>query len=886
MKDHHENQKYHSQRKKSLLSIYGLTALTILVAWVIRLLLEPLLKGNAPFSTFFIAVSVAAWLGGMRPALLATGFGALLAWFSIVRMQPDFELNRFADSFGLLLAVLVGLTISIFGEAMHRARQWALDNERRFQAIFNSTYQYTGLLETDGKMLEMNQASLDAIGIPATSATGQYLCESGFWNHYPEEKDRVRAGIKKAASGEFVRFEAKYRPMDGSEATMDFSITPIRDESGNVVLLVPEGRDITQMKAAEDRANLAADVAGLGVIRIDYTTDTATPDIIAAAMFDLEPGVPVLRSELHARINPIDRDEVLNQLHKCLDSEGAGIFSMQVGVVHRDRTMRWLSVKKQVVFFNKVPISAVLAAVDVTERAKAMEALQASEQRVLLASESTSVGIWEWNIRTNAIRWDAQMFRIYGVPPTDDGFVTYEMWIQALVHEDLAHHEASLRETVERQGQSTREFRILRGNDGEIRTIQGVEAVRPNPGGNAEWVVGTNLDITDRKRVEEELRRLAAEQSEADRRKDEFLATLAHELRNPLAPIRYGLQIMRLSNGSVESIEQARTMMERQIGQMVHLVDDLLDVSRISQGKLKLRKDKINLVTVLTNAVETWRALNAASGHDLTVDMPSEPVFINADATRLEQVFSNVLNNAAKYSEPGSHIQLSVKRLNDNIAVSVKDSGVGIPPNMLTRVFDMFTQVDRSLEKTQGGLGIGLSLVKRLVEMHDGCVVAYSDGIGLGSEFVITLPEMLTVEQMLDTPTVDDKSSKAAVPLRIMVADDNHDSADTLSMMLTMMGNEVRTANDGLEAVKLAEEFRPDVVMLDIGMPMLNGYEACRHLREQPWTKDIVFLAMTGWGQDEDRRRSKEAGFDHHIVKPVDFAVLEKLLGNIQATAN
>ncbi len=863
------------------MSVYGLSAVAVLVALGIRLLLQPVLKDAAPFSTFFIAISVAAWLGGMRTALLATGLGAMLAWYFFVPVQYSFALKSFADSFALLLAVVVGLTISIFGEAMHRARQWALDNERRFQAIFNSTYQYTGLLETDGRMLEMNQASLDAIGITASAATGQYLCESGFWTHYPEDKGRVRTGIKEAATGKFVRFETKYRPKDGAEATMDFSITPIRDESGKVTLLVPEGRDITQMKAAEDRANLAADVAGLGVIQIDYATDTATPDITAAALFDLGPEVPIRRSELHARINPIDRDEVLNQLHKCMDSEGAGIFSMQVGVVHRDGTKRWLSVKKQVVFDNNVAVSAVLAAVDVTERAKAMEALQASEQRVLLASESTSVGIWEWNIRTNAIRWDAQMFRIYGVPPTDDGFVTYDTWVKALLPADLAHHEESLRVTVERQGQSTREFRILRGGDSEIRTIQGVEAVRPNPGGQAEWVVGTNLDITDRKRVEEELRRLAAEQSEADRRKDEFLATLAHELRNPLAPIRYGLQIMRMSNDNGEAVKQARTMMERQVGQMVHLVDDLLDVSRISQGKLTLRRQKIDLVTVLTNAVETWRTLNAVNGHNLVVDLPADPLYVDADSTRLEQVFSNILNNAAKYSEPGSNIRLSAVRSENQVVVSIKDSGVGIPPEMLSRVFDMFTQVDRSLEKTQGGLGIGLCLVKRLVEMHEGTVEARSEGTGLGSEFIVYLPEASLLVENSDEPIHEVKSTNSAGNCRILVADDNHDSAETLSMMLTMMGNEVKIANDGLAAVKLAEDFRPNVIMLDIGMPMLNGYEACRRLREQPWTNNVVFLAMTGWGQDEDKRRSQEAGFDHHIVKPVDFVVLEKLLASL-----
>jgi PAS domain S-box-containing protein len=884
MKDQHENRKSGKSKQKSINATYGFTLLAVFCAFLTRWLFDPFIHDNAPFATFYVAVAVAAWLGGLRPAVLATILGYILAWYFFVPERYTFWSKGSESSFGLLLHLCVAIAILIFGEAMHRARNVALDSELRFQAIFNSTFQFTGLLETDGRMLEMNQAALNAIGIPASAATGLNLWDSAFWTHYPNDRQRVRDGIRSAAAGEFVRFEAKYRPKDGSEATMDFSITPVRDESGKVVLLVPEGRDITLMKEAEDRANLAADVAGLGVVRIDYASDTATPDITAAALFDLEPGVAVQRSELYSRLNPDKRDEVMNQLHEGLNPEGDGTFAMQVGVVHRDGSMRWLSVKQQVVFDNKVPITAVLAAVDVTERAKAMEALQASEQRVLLASESTSVGIWEWNIRTNAIRWDAQMFRIYGVPPTDDGFVTYDTWVNALMPADLEHHEASLRDTVERQGQSTREFRILRGGDGEIRTIQGVEAVRPNPGGKAEWVVGTNLDISDRKRVEEELRRLAAEQSEADRRKDEFLATLAHELRNPLAPIRYGLQIMRLSNNEGESVEQARTMMERQIGQMVHLVDDLLDVSRISQGKLKLRREQINLMTVLTNAVETWRSLNGASGHDLMVKMPEDSVFVDADATRLEQVFSNILNNAVKYSEPGSHIRLSVNRSNNAVLVSIKDSGVGIPPEMLASVFDMFTQVDRTLEKTQGGLGIGLCLVKRLVEMHEGSVEAFSEGIGMGSEFVVSLPELLDLDHISESSTGEDNIAKPTVPRRIMVVDDNHDSADTLSMMLTMMGNEVRTANDGLEAVKLAEEFRPDVVMLDIGMPKLNGYEACRRIREQPWTKDVVFLAMTGWGQDEDRRRSQEAGFDHHIVKPVDFVVLEKLLGRLEPT--
>jgi len=387
-------------------------------------------------------------------------------------------------------------------------------------------------------------------------------------------------------------------------------------------------------------------------------------------------------------------------------------------------------------------------------------------------------------------------------------------------------------------------------------------------------------DITERKRLEEQLREVAAALSDAGRRKDEFLATLAHELRNPLAPIRNGLLLMKLAGDNAEAVERSRSMMERQIEQMVRLVDDLMDISRISQGKLELLKEHVPLGAVIASAVETTRPLIEQMGHELTVTLPKQPLIVDADMTRLAQVFMNLLSNSAKYSERGGHIWLTVERQGSDVVVSVRDTGIGIPTDKLTSVFDMFSQVDRSLEKSQGGLGIGLSLVKRLVEIHGGRIEAKSDGPGRGSEFVVRLP----VDVEASRPQAADKQQEPAAPkssLRILIVDDSKDGADSLAMVLKMMGNDTRTAYDGKEGVELAEEFRPEVVLFDIGMPKLNGYEACRLIRKQPWGRKVIVIAVTGWGQEDDRQRSHDAGFDHHMVKPVDPQALMKMLAGL-----
>jgi PAS domain S-box-containing protein len=388
--------------------------------------------------------------------------------------------------------------------------------------------------------------------------------------------------------------------------------------------------------------------------------------------------------------------------------------------------------------------------------------------------------------------------------------------------------------------------------------------------GPRRFFTGIVRDITQRKRNENELRDIAAQLSESNRRKTEFLAILA--------PIRTGLEIMKQTKDNPALLERVRETMERQTKQLITLVDDLLDVSRITRGKLELRKGRVQLSDVVQSVVEASQPLIDEAGHELTVEVPQEPISLDADPHRLAQVLSNLLNNAARYTPEGGRIRLRAERRGDELIASVKDNGVGIPPEMRECIFEMFAQIDRPMEKGWGGLGIGLTLVKSLVEMHGGTVEVHSEGVNQGSEFVIRLPvrEPPPVEEFRMPDTAVNTPSTGRY--RVLVVDDNQAAAEMLRIMVQALGNEVRVAYDGQEAVAAAADFMPDIVVMDIGMPRMNGYEAARHIRKQPWGRKMLLIALTGWGQDEDKRRTQEAGFDHHLVKPAEPAELQQLL--------
>lgn len=385
-------------------------------------------------------------------------------------------------------------------------------------------------------------------------------------------------------------------------------------------------------------------------------------------------------------------------------------------------------------------------------------------------------------------------------------------------------------------------------------------------------------EITERKRMEQDLLAYAAEMSDLDRRKNEFLAILAHELRNPLAPIRNALQIMRVTEHDAVSPEIE--MMERQVGQLTRLVDDLLDISRITSGKIELRRDSFDIRAVVMQALEAAHPNCESNEIDLVVSVPERPVHISGDPARIAQVVGNLLNNACKFTSKGGSVHLLFEADEDRVVIKVRDTGIGIAQDKLLHIFEMFVQADTSLERSGGGLGIGLTLVRDLVEMHGGIVSAHSEGLGKGSEFVIELPVSAAVP---DGPEIDELSAemqKDRVGRKILVVDDNMDSAESLAVLLELSGHEVRIANDGVDAVKATDQFRPEVVLLDIGLPRMNGYEAARVIRARPWGRDVTLFALTGWGQQEDRERSKAAGFDGHLVKPVDHVDLLKRLSD------
>jgi PAS domain S-box-containing protein len=515
-------------------------------------------------------------------------------------------------------------------------------------------------------------------------------------------------------------------------------------------------------------------------------------------------------------------------------------------------------------------VGVVLVFRDITERRRA------EETRALLAAivESSEDAIVSKSLDGVIRSWNDGAERLFGYSREE----AVGRPITLIIPDERFDEERVILSRLVR-GERIEHFETVRvAKDGRRLDISlTVSPVRDGAG----RIIGASKvarDITESKRAAEALR-------DADRRKGEFLALLAHELRNPLAPLRNGLEEIRLARGEGDAVENARSMMERQLGHMVRLIDDLLDVARINQEKMELRPTRLLLADVIESALETTRPLIHAAGQTLTVSLPEEPLALEADSTRLAQVLANLLNNSAKYTEPGGHIALAAERAGRDVVISVRDDGIGIPEQALPRIFDMFSQVDRSIERTTGGLGIGLALVKGLVEMHGGSVTAQSAGEGMGSTFTVRLP--------LLEPHPDPVASGAGAvhppdggrKRRILVADDNRDAATSLARVLKLIGNEVRTAHDGMETLTTAEEFRPEIILMDVGMPRLNGYETTRRIRASSWGRATTIIALTGWGQQGDRLQSSEAGCNGHLVKPITLPELEKLLLELTGSA-
>ncbi|MEO7156786.1 MAG: PAS domain S-box protein [Vicinamibacterales bacterium] len=920
----------------SPLARYGIAIGAIAVAITLRYALTPVLGTTFPLATMFTAVAFVVWRVGAGPAV----FTAIAGWFAssfVLRGGINYFGGLTVPEFvGFLVYLLATLPIIVLGHSM-RTAQRALED--RHAELFATNRELEDKVEAQSLLAAIVASSADAIiskTLDGVITSWNKGAEALFgWRNDeavgqsihllvpPELRDQERDILDRLRRGDRIQhLDVERLRKDGSRVHVSVTISPVRDRHDHIIGASKTARDITSRKTWEQYLMRGEENQRLLVGIHDATRGLEDPALVMRKIVTL--------IGQHFNVTRCAYGEVEVDHNQLLITEGytrgvptvAGRHSLDafgplmIGELKAGRTAIVDDVrsepltdtaiahatyaKMQIVSLVAVPLVrggqliGVLVMCDgearrwdredaqlleqVAERtlfaiesARAAAALRENRDVMQLAMRTARMGAWTRDLTLDRVWWSREMAELFGMSPDD---VDYDReQLSVLVRpEDRARLasqiEAALRDRVD----FSLEFEFRHASTGEWRWMESFGRAEYAADGRPIKLYGLCIDITERRRAVERLQ-------EADRRKDEFLATLAHELRNPLAPIKAGLHILRAAATPTQATT-AIEIMERQVGQMVRLVDDLLDVARITTGKVEVRSESIDLAAAITDAIETSKPFADERGQSLTVAAPVTPVFVNADRTRLAQVFANLLNNSAKYSEPGQPITLTFGRDGRDAVVRVRDMGIGIHSEMLPRVFEMFRQADRTGGRARGGLGIGLSLAKRIVEMHRGSVTATSEGLGQGSEFVVRLPAIDAPPPLTETavPAADETRRR-----RILVVDDNEDAAESLAALLSISGHDTRLAYDGPDALREAERFRPEVVFLDIGMPTLDGHETAKLIRRQPWGREMVLIALTGWGQSEDRRRSTDAGFNHHLVKPADPAAVTDLLASLDS---
>jgi PAS domain S-box-containing protein len=775
-------------------------------------------------------------------------------------------------------------------------------SEERFRLLVDGTQDYAiFMVDPAGHVASWN---------PGAERIKQYRASEIIGRHiacfYPPEDvaaGRVARALEiAAAEGRYAEEGWRVRK-DGSRFWASVVLTALRDEAGALRGFSKVTRDVSERREAEDTARRLAEEraarreaersARVIATQREELRVTLTSIGDAVLTTDAEGRVTLLNPVAEAltgwstadaagqplaRVFPIvneaTRRPVDDPVAKVLATGRVQGLANHTVLIARDGTERPIDDSAAPILgMNGEILGCVLIFRDVSERRRLERELsERLEAARLLAAivESSHDAIVSKTLDGTIRTWNASAARMFGYPAEE----AVGRHISLIIPPDRRAEETTI---IARlcAGERVDELETVRvRKDGGLVDVSLTISPIRDPAGRVVGASKIARDIGDRKRWERALR-------DADRRKDEFLATLAHELRNPLAPIRHAVQVFGLEGRPPTELRWAHDVVERQVRHMARLLDDLLDVSRISHGKLELRRERIELSAVFQAAVETSRPLIDAARHELVATLPEEPIHLDADGVRLAQVVSNLLNNAARYTPAGGTIWLAGERSGDEVVVTVRDDGTGIDAEMLPRIFDMFSQGSGAPEGAPGGLGIGLSLVRGVVELHGGRVEARSEGPGRGSEFVVRLPGAAP-DAVREAPAPEPRrDERPRTSRRVLIADDLRDSADTLAVLLRMAGHDAHTAYDGAEAVARAAEVRPDVVLLDLGMPLLSGYEACRQIRAEPWGRGIFLVALTGWGQEDDRRRTEEAGFDRHLVKPVDPDALLALLDGL-----
>ena len=886
--------------KERSASVTYLVAIAALAAAVLlRYLLDPWMGNTLPLVTLFGAVAAAVWMGGAGPAIAVAILGYLACSYLFIDPRGRVEFTDAETVIGALAYVFTCTLIILFGEALRRAQQRASERREVLRVTLRSIGDAVIATDVGGHITYMNPVAEKLTGWTEHEAQGQSL-DSVFRIVNEETRRPVENPAVKALRAGVVVGLANHTLLirkDGDDCSIDDSAAPISDEHGHVSGCVLIFRDVTPQRHVErdkvDQLLTSRLLASIIESSDDAIISKSLNGIIqswnaaAQRLFGYTADQAIGR-HISLIIPPeriAEEDHIVSQL-----KAGKRIDHFETERVRSDGGRILVSLTISPIKDDAgTVIGASKIARDVTRQRQAEH-----RERQLLAEAAAAnakfhaffeqgalfAGIMDVNgtlLEANRLSWEACGFtreQVIGKP-----FWEGPWWSpsQPLVEQIRA---ASVEAAA---GQTFRAEMPYFVADGSERIAEvTIQPIR-DESGRVLFLAATGQDVTERKRLEDNLRRLAADLSDADRRKNEFLAMLAHELRNPLAPISNATRALRLTDGEGPGLREASAMLERQVGQMARLVDDLLDMSRITRGKIELRKERVELAPIVHQAVEAVVAHYRSMHHELTVTLPPGPVQLEADPARLAQVIGNLLNNACKFTDKGGHVWLTVDQERDQAVIRVRDNGIGIAADDQSRLFGMFAQVDTSLERSRDGLGIGLTLVKTLVEMHGGTVQVHSEGLGRGSEFTIRLPVAAATARPSSRPAVREPIPPS-VGRRILIVDDSEDGAESLAMLLQLGGHETYKAHDGQEAIKAAERLRPDAVLLDIGLPILNGYEVCRRIRREPWGKHLTIVALTGWDQEEDRHRSREAGFDAHMVKPVDHDELLRLLASLPVT--
>lgn len=760
------------------------------------------------------------------------------------------------------------------------------------RAIIDTVLDPIFVKDRQHRWIEGNKAFWELLG-GETNAKGK-----SDYDFFPKElADKFWAGDERVFAGEMFDEEEKLLTTEGKEldiATKKMAFTMASGEQGLVGVI----RDVTQQRKIEaelrrNRDSLAQlvqeKVGDLARQRRQYETIlSGTPDL--AYIFDLNYRFTYANSALLTMWGKTWEEAEGKTCHELgYEPWHAEMHAREIDTVARTKQPYRGEVPftgtngRRIYDYIMIPVigqngevEAVAGTTrDVTDYRANVEALQKAEERQRLALEAShSFGIWDWDVVNNLFTADERFGALFGLTPQEaKSGVALERAVAVIHPDDLERVTASIKKVLKEGGKYHEEYRVV--TNGETRWISARGHVQFDEKGRPVRFPGAGVDVTREREAMNALRT-------ANQKKDEFLATLAHELRNPLAPVRNALFMLKSDSVDAQKREQAYAIVERQVEQMVHLVDDLMDVARINTGKIELRRDSVMLGDVLNQAAEIAQPMLREYNHIFEMKIPAEPVYLDGDMVRLSQVFANLLNNSAKYSDPKGTITVDVSTEGESAVIRVSDKGIGISKEMLPHIFDMFSQVDSSIEKARGGLGIGLTITKKLVDLHGGTIEVQSAGIGKGSSFIVKLP-------LAQRKTTAQEKTCAALhnearAVRVLVVDDNHASAQTLGWAVELFNCEPSICHEGMQAIERAKEFKPHVVLLDIGLPGMNGYEICKEMRKLPELNSTVFIAQTGWGQQEHRARSRDAGFHHHLVKPVDLKLLEDIIKNVAAS--